>query len=539
MVALMYPLTPLGDIILTRNHESVARAIEKFDGRKYDYTPRNPFEERYALYPVSIVERIRNQVSLSALKGLVLHLSGLREGRKNVIVVSEGYSNSVPPQLSDPVAALPGAGNPNRMNPAAGENDPRMDSIRFFEEADLQSDLRLVYDAANRSNTSLYTLDPRGLAVFEFDINEGVGLRADSAQLQSTMDTLRVLADNTDGRAIVNRNDLEPALGQIVRDASAYYLIGYNSTQAPSDGKFHEIKVRVKRPGVEVRARKGYWALSAEETARALAPKPAGPAPEVGRALTAIAEPPRGRSVRTWIGTSRGEGGKTRVTFVWEATPPVPGVKREEPAKLALTALAADGAPYFKGLVPDLTAGVANGSADGGTQPPAGGPRAPARARFDVAPGRVQLRMNVQTDAGTLIDSTVQEIVVPDFTAPQIAMSTPSVLRGRTAVETRRITADAEAVPTALREFRRTDRLLVRLEVYGPGGSVPAVASRLLNRTGQRMADLPVQAPPTPGALHQIDLPLAGLAVGEYLVEIVATLDGADAKELVAFRVGS
>ena len=50
---------------------------------------------------------------------------------------------------------------------------------------------------------------------------------------------------------------------QIMRDSSAYYLLGYNSTQAPSDGKFHEIKVRVKRPGVQVRARKGYWALNA------------------------------------------------------------------------------------------------------------------------------------------------------------------------------------------------------------------------------------------------------------------------------------
>ena len=59
---------------------------------------------------------------------------------------------------------------------------------------------------------------------------------------------------------------------QITRDSSAYYLIGYNSSQAPTDGKFHEIKVRVKRPGVQVRARKGYWALTQQEVARAKAP---------------------------------------------------------------------------------------------------------------------------------------------------------------------------------------------------------------------------------------------------------------------------
>ena len=85
------------------------------------------------------------------------------------------------------------------------------------------------------------------------------------------MDTLRVLAEETDGRAIVNKNDLESGMKQIVRDSSAYYLLGYNSTQSPTDGRFHEIKVKLKRPGVQVRARKGYWAYTAEEAAKAIA----------------------------------------------------------------------------------------------------------------------------------------------------------------------------------------------------------------------------------------------------------------------------
>ena len=74
-----------------------------------------------------------------------------------------------------------------------------------------------------------------------------------------------MLADNTDGRAIVNRNDLAAGMKQIIRDASGYYLLGYNSTQAPTDGKFHAIKVSVKRKGVDVRARKGYWAYTLED----------------------------------------------------------------------------------------------------------------------------------------------------------------------------------------------------------------------------------------------------------------------------------
>ena len=82
------------------------------------------------------------------------------------------------------------------------------------------------------------------------------------------MDTLRIMAEQTDGRAIVNRNDLTLAMKQIVRDSSAYYLLGYNSTSAPTDGKFHEIKVRMRRPGVQVRARRGYWALSPADVER-------------------------------------------------------------------------------------------------------------------------------------------------------------------------------------------------------------------------------------------------------------------------------
>ena len=89
-----------------------------------------------------------------------------------------------------------------------------------------------------------------------------------------TQDTLRTLSEQTDGRAIVNRNSLDQGLAQIVRDSSFYYLLGYNSTQAQNDGKFHEIKVRVKRSGVDVRARKGYWALTAADVKRVTTPTP-------------------------------------------------------------------------------------------------------------------------------------------------------------------------------------------------------------------------------------------------------------------------
>ena len=90
MIGVMYPLTPLDDVRLTRNHEAIAEAAENFYGVKYDYDPRNMFEQRYVQYPTDIVERIRNDVSLSALEGLMIRLGGVREGRKNVLLISEG-----------------------------------------------------------------------------------------------------------------------------------------------------------------------------------------------------------------------------------------------------------------------------------------------------------------------------------------------------------------------------------------------------------------------------------------------------------------
>src|SRR5512139_3734695 len=82
LVAIMYPLTPVDDVQFTRDHQSIVRAIEHFEGRKYDYRPVNDFEEKYAFYPASVVERIRNEVVFWALEGLVTHLGSLREGRK-------------------------------------------------------------------------------------------------------------------------------------------------------------------------------------------------------------------------------------------------------------------------------------------------------------------------------------------------------------------------------------------------------------------------------------------------------------------------
>jgi VWFA-related protein len=528
MVALMYPLTSVADIRFSRNKDALMGAIDRFEGRKFDYRPRNPFEEQYVYYPAATVERIRNQVTMGALKAAAVRLGGLREGRKSIIFVSEGFTSTLPPQLNDPVAAMPGLRNPARGRPTP--DTQQMDRVEFMNTVDLNNEMRDVFEIANRQNTSIYAVDPRGLAAFEYDINEVVGQSTDRRGLNSSMDTLRVLADNTDGRAILNRNDLAVGMRQIIRDASAYYLLGYTSTQAPTDGKFHKIEVKVARRGVDVRARKGYWAFTAEDAARAMAPPtPELPSP-VRAALNAIAEPPRGRPARFWIGTGKGENGMTRVTFAWEPVPVVAGDRREfePPARVALTATAGDGRPFFKGNVPEE---ARSPSETPGTPAPVS-----ATTSFDAPPGQLQLRIQVEGARGQVIDAVTRELTLPDFTKVEVSFGTPRVFMGRTVRDISAIKANPAAVPTADREFSRTERLLIRADAYTPGALPATITARLLNRSGQKMSDLPVTS--AAGAPSEIDLPLASLPVGDYLIELNAKSESGTAQELLAFKIG-
>jgi len=523
MVAIMYPLTPITGLTFTRNRSSLVSAIEHFQGRRFDYQPRNEFEERYAYYPAAVVEKVRNEVTMTALKGAAIRLGGLREGRKSIIFVSEGFTTILPAQLNDPVAAMPGLGNPAR----GAQGVQNSDRAEFSAQVDMVSDLSLIFTEMNRNNTSIYAVDPRGLAPFEYDINQGVGLQVDRKHLEASLDTLRVLAENTDGRAIVNRNDLAKGMQQIMRDASAYYLIGYNSAQAPTDGRFHKIDVEVTRRGVDVRARKGYWAYTVEDAARADAPRVEAPA-AVTAALATLVDAPRGRPARFWIGTSRGENGKSKVTFAWEPIPPVPGERRpgdESVSHVTLTALAPDGRPLFRGRVPDQAAAAS---------PPATAAAA-ASATFEVPPGRMQLRVSVQNAAGQVMDSSTSDVTVPDYTTPQVSLGTPRLFRARTPRDVQALKANPAASPSTDRTFARTERLFVRVDAYGPGSAPPALTARLLNRAGTPMSDLPVQV--SESGASELELSFASLAAGEYLLELNAKAAAGTAQEVVAFRV--
>jgi hypothetical protein len=328
-----------------------------------------------------------------------------------------------------------------------------------------------------------------------------------------------VVANNTDGRAIVNRNDLALGMKQIMRDSSSYYLLGYTSSVAPTDGKFHEIKVNVKRGGVRVRARKGYWALTKEDVARVTAAAKPEPPAAVTKALSTLAAPRAGRPAKFWIGTSRGENGLSKVTFAWvPQANDTPGARPDPPAAtVQLTAIAPDGRPLFREEVGDKTA--AGGSVS-----------------FEVPPGQLQVKMTVQSPEGKVLDAETRELTVPDYTMVQVSLGTPMVFRARTARDIQNIRENASVAPAVDRDFSRAERLLVRVDAYAPGGQTPTVTGTLLNRAGTRMADLQMQ--PRGTSTLETELPLSSLAAGEYLIQLTAKTEAGTAEETIAFRVG-
>jgi VWFA-related protein len=528
LATVMYPLTPVDAAVLTRNHQGIINAVEKFEGRKYRYEPVNAVENGYVfrLTPDQI-EMIRRQVTLGAIRGLCTKLGSLREGRKSLILLSEGFNATLPPQMRSnlPGGAIgtTGIGGGATTDPFAADNNPMEDRVQFSQGMDLQRELQDVWDACNRNNTAIYAVDPRGLATGGFDITSNISARTSQNYLNASLDTLRSLAENTDGRAIVNRNDLAAGMKQIIRDASAYYLVGYNSTQAPTDGKFHSIRVRVKRPGVQVRHRQGYWAYSAEDVKRAVAgPKP-GPPAEISKALAAIAPMTNRRYIRTWIGNDKGADGQTRVTLLWEPLPPTPGVKRDEPRRVTVLATSAAGDIVYRGRVPSELAAPGNGGI----------------IRFEAPPGKLGLRLTIEGDGTGTLDTEDRDLVIPDLSAPEVIFSTPKVWFARNAREFTQLASATPPAPTAVREFRRTDRLLIRLDAYAPASAPTKVTAQLLNQQGGKMTDIPVTAP-TEGQTYSIDMPLASFAPGQYLLEITGTSEGLKpVSELIAFRLGS
>jgi hypothetical protein len=188
LATVMYPLTPVDAAVLTRNHQGIINTVEKFEGRKYRYDPINAVEQGYVfkLTPDAI-EIIRRQVTLSAMRGICTKLGSLREGRKSLILLSEGFNATLPPQMrSNLPGAIAGVGDITR-DPFAGQNNTLEDRAQFSAGLDLNRELQDVWDACNRNNTAIYAVDPRGLAVGGFDITANISMTTSQSYLNASL----------------------------------------------------------------------------------------------------------------------------------------------------------------------------------------------------------------------------------------------------------------------------------------------------------------------------------------------------------------
>src|SRR5690606_35674351 len=141
--------------------------------------------------------------------------------------------------------------------------------------------------------------------------------------------------------------------------------------------------------------------------------------------------------------------------------------------------------------------------------------------------------LRAEDTTGSVVDSDLLELTVPDFSNTAAQVGTPALFRARTHRDLQAIVADAAARPTPARAFSRTEKLLVRF-----AADAPSPTARLLNRDGQEMSPLDVRPAPAGGAFtHEAELPLASLPAGEFLVEVRAGAAEDAQRQLTGIRV--
>jgi len=216
--------------------------------------------------------RYRAHVAFSTVADVLTNLEQVHNRRKALVYVSDGYDFN-PFQdarlgLMDPnspFAQNEMARSQNQANQqAGGSTSPdaltqQQQQSEEFADADLARELGDLTRAANRANATIYTIDPRGL-VGGSDIDEQVDPTQWNDYIRKSQDSLRVLADETGGIAVVNQNDFDRALKKIDADSSDYYVLGYYSKNPDPTKRRRTVVVKATQKGValNVVARKEY-----------------------------------------------------------------------------------------------------------------------------------------------------------------------------------------------------------------------------------------------------------------------------------------
>jgi VWFA-related protein len=234
----------------------------------------------------------RAHVALKTMADTLENLDKVHNRRKALVWVSEGY-DFIPFQaarlgMMDPDSGylqnngFATANQGARLGSPCVVVDPTCQNLPFdpknpsnnheasqtgnevFADAELATDLLEITRAANRVNATIYTIDPRGLAGTT-DMDQPVEPKQWNEYHAKTQNTLRALAEQTGGVAVVNTNNFDPAFKQIDNDTSDYYVLGYTSSNLDPTRRRRNIEVRVLRNGATVTMQRKEYVMRAPQ----------------------------------------------------------------------------------------------------------------------------------------------------------------------------------------------------------------------------------------------------------------------------------
>jgi VWFA-related protein len=268
---------------MTYDKRRLDEAINKMTGA--ELKPEEIIEQSGISSGAPSEVRFRVGVAFRTVYELLQNLDKVRDRRKALIYVSDGYDLN---PFEDSRLGLMDPSSPflqntlqralNQEAEFAGEErgqDPTLTHPRAagqFSDAELTTMLAELTREANRSNVTMYTIDPRGLVGPLSDLDQEVEPQQWQEFVRKSQDSLRVLAEDTGGIAVVNQNDFDRALQRIDAETSDYYVLGYYSSNPDPTQRRRKLEVRVTRPEVSVWSRKEYVLRAVPQPPAAAAP---------------------------------------------------------------------------------------------------------------------------------------------------------------------------------------------------------------------------------------------------------------------------
>jgi len=475
-------------------------------------------------------------------------LSRVPGRRKAMLLFSEGMDYDLTGTRARPMGGSSRTVLPDTVPTGGSEVDAlgRTD----VASGDAVLSLQAAIGAAVRANVALYGLDiGRGnvsdsltqMGAPVQDAALGLTPRNVALDVRNSQEALRTLAETTGGFATLAASDYEPAFSRILQESSDYYVVAYSPWNIVMDGKFREITVKVKRPGVKVMARKGYYAPRAHprRVARFVAP---GVSEETS-ALVMAPMPASGLSLDVQTVALRRVGKKADVVIAVhvdgkELVPDPSASAVENTIELAFMALDSAGRVQ-----------AANGMAvrirlDEATVRLCHEMGYRAFSQLQIPPGRYRIRVAARETASGRHGSVFADLDVPDF-SKRLTMSNVLIASERvgavpTSIDRETLTR-LPVMPVVGRAFPPSDQLQAAVEVYHDERDTDhVVTTRIYDARG---AEVFTRATPVPaerfkksGAhLHSVRIPLKSLS-GQMLLEFGVRTASAS-KDAVTRRV--